>query len=402
MSEPFIVSPTHAPTFTATAEIALLRQVLARRSDRDDVRLKLANCLNQGDAFDDTIALFDPQRDNALSPAAAIALGKALFARGTPDDIRRVGDVAAAGEASATTPGGRARAMADQAKVLLYSGKQPEALARLGEALTLDRHNVAAFKRLALELLRLGRSEEALELTERLEREGVGHSRLFAARAMALAALGRIAEARALTDIPAFLSCTEIAVPPEWVGLEEFNAALEREIMANPGLRYERFGTASAKTWRVDAPANAASPAVRALMDVIAAQVERYAEAHGAQGHPWLAARPARAQLDSWCVVTEGEGSEVWHMHPFGWMTGGYYLTVPDAVENGTDEAGCLALGLPDGIIGAPAAAAFGEHRVRPRPGLLTLFPSHAYHRTFPHRTGQRRICLAFDVVPAA
>jgi len=31
----------------------------------------------------------------------------------------------------------------------------------------------------------------------------------------------------------------------------------------------------------------------------------------------------------------------------------------------------------------------------------MVLFPSHIYHRTFPHYADGRRICIAFDFWPA-
>jgi hypothetical protein len=34
------------------------------------------------------------------------------------------------------------------------------------------------------------------------------------------------------------------------------------------------------------------------------------------------------------------------------------------------------------------------------RAHMLTLIPSHCYHRTYQHGTSERRICLAFDIWP--
>jgi uncharacterized protein (TIGR02466 family) len=105
--------------------------------------------------------------------------------------------------------------------------------------------------------------------------------------------------------------------------------------------------------------------------------------------------------LSSWCVITEREGFEDWHTHPQGWMSGVYYVEVPQSVSDGEGEAGCLALGLPEGLVGEEASAIFGRQVVRPRAGLLVLFPSHCYHRTFPHRSPGRRIGISFDLRPA-
>ena len=173
---------------------------------------------------------------------------------------------------------------------------------------------------------------------------------------------------------------------------------LAGELLARPDIRYERHGTSSEKTWRIDVPAVGAVPAVQALLAPIAETAERHGAALGA--HPWVAARPDRAALRCWCVITEGDGFEHWHMHPAGWMSGGYYVQVPGSVEREEDGRGCLAFGLPPGLAGEDAARMFGETRLRPRAGSLTLFPSHAQHRTYPHGDSGRRICVAFDIVP--
>ena len=99
-------------------------------------------------------------------------------------------------------------------------------------------------------------------------------------------------------------------------------------------------------------------------------------------------------------MITEGPGFEEWHVHQHGWLSGVYYVAVPEAVAHGDGEAGCLAFGLPDELIGKDAADAYGVEIARPRAGLSMLFPSHVYHRTFPHATRENRICLAFDLWP--
>ncbi len=101
-------------------------------------------------------------------------------------------------------------------------------------------------------------------------------------------------------------------------------------------------------------------------------------------------------------MIAESEGFENWHVHQFGWLSGAYYVRVPEAIANGKTQEGCIAFGLPDDLAGEAGAAAFGTRIIRPVSGLLLLFPSHTYHRTFPHGHRDRRICVAFDVKPAS
>ena len=69
-------------------------------------------------------------------------------------------------------------------------------------------------------------------------------------------------------------------------------------------------------------------------------------------------------------------------------------------IANGTGREGCIAFGLPEEIIGDDNALALGEIVKRPRTGLMMIFPSHTYHRTYPHHGDGRRICYAFDTIP--
>jgi uncharacterized protein (TIGR02466 family) len=182
--------------------------------------------------------------------------------------------------------------------------------------------------------------------------------------------------------------------------MEAFNSALAEELLAHPALRYERYGTASELTWRIDAPATGEAPHVRALLAEIRAAIQSHLESIACADHPWLLSRPASAVLRSWCVITDGAGHESWHVHQFGWLSGVYYVRVPRSISCGAGPEGCLSFGLPPELAGEEAARAYDSKLVRPREGLLLAFPSHAYHRTFPHGTGEKRICVAFDLRP--
>ena len=89
----------------------------------------------------------------------------------------------------------------------------------------------------------------------------------------------------------------------------------------------------------------------------------------------------------------------VFHVRPFQALT---FLDVRpelDVVgkpEHGQD--GFFELGRPpeEFAIAEPT----GIMPVKPEPGLMILFPSYFYHRTIPFVSDQRRISIAFDVMP--
>ena len=99
-----------------------------------------------------------------------------------------------------------------------------------------------------------------------------------------------------------------------------------------------------------------------------------------------------------WATVLDEGGHQTPHIHPSGWLSGVYYVAIPPG--DGGDEHGWIEFGRP------PPEYAFREppktKALRPRAGLLVLFPSYFYHRTLPFSGTATRISIAFDVVPMA
>ena len=91
-------------------------------------------------------------------------------------------------------------------------------------------------------------------------------------------------------------------------------------------------------------------------------------------------------------MITDGAGFEEWHVHQNGWLTGVYYAAVPTGLDESTGSAGCLEFGLPDIVKGVEPPEGAPSTLLRPEPGLLSISPSHAYHRTHPHRRDDWRI----------
>ena len=384
----------------ALQEVSVLRAAVRNGSAPPATRYRTALLLNQLDAFAETIDLLTKVPASELDHYEQMLLAAAYFASREPDDTRRALAAAQAAFVLAANDCEASAALADQAKALLRLDRSDAARTLLRDALARDPENREACKRLTVDLLLGGDAPAALDVTSDLIARGVKHSRVFAARATALARLGDVAAARDLLDLDRFLWRSTIDAPPGWDDLTTFNAALADELLSQSALRYERHGTASIESWRIDSLVAGGGPLARLLIDRIVEAVQRRFALLTGIDHPWIAAMPGAAILRSWCVIAEGSGHETWHMHPFGWMSGVYYVAVPEAVSAGSDANGCLMLGLSDGLVGEAVAASVGHHFVRPRAGLLASFPSHTYHRTFAHGARGKRICVAFDVEP--
>lgn len=400
MTDPVSIVCEAPRAMHAKHELTVLHAAMRGRTAPPALRSRMAVLLNQLDAFDKTIDLLTNVADNHLSYHEQMLLTAAYFAQPGAANTALAHRAAAAALALAVTDAEAAAALADQAKAYLRMGSSGEARILLYRALERDAANRNACKRLTVDLLLGGEPIAALELTDSLMKSGVDHSRLFAARATALAALGEVTAARELLDLDRLLWEGRIDPPAEWSDLAYFHTALTDELLSNSSLRYGRYGTASKQSWRIDSLGAGDAPLSRILIDRITATVQQRISALGGVDHPWVKATPRHAIIRSWCVITEASGHETWHMHPFGWMSGVYYVAVPELVAKLDSSNGCLMLGLSDGIIGAAAASAVGHHVVRPHIGSIAMFPSHSYHRTFPHGAQGKRVCVAFDVQP--
>ncbi len=384
-------------TLTVAQELDLLRVAYTKSPSRV-FRRQLAKMLLLDDRFDEAIAILEDAE--GLDYREEMLLAQAYLSREQAIDNRRSRDAAERALALAESDAERAAALAARGKCEKRLGDIDGAKASLALALLLDPHNKDACKRLAAIALERGQTDNLLKLTDDLLTQGTGHARLFGARVLAYAQAGDIATAHRIDGFKQLHRKEQLPPPPGWDNIEQFNAALAEELLAHPGMRYERYGSASELTWRVENPARPDTPLFKALISGIIEKLGKHIAAVSSSGHPWAEAQPDSAFLRNWCVITESTGFETWHVHQFGWLSGVYYVQVPESIANGTNRDGCLAFGLPDDLVGADVSAKYGEHLVRPQSGMLMTFPSHAYHRTYPHGSGEKRICVAFDLRP--
>ncbi len=85
------------------------------------------------------------------------------------------------------------------------------------------------------------------------------------------------------------------------------------------------------------------------------------------------------------------------HVHPHGWISSAYYVSVPDAASDETAKQGWIKFGEPHIEMGLTNPI---RRTVKPKPGTLVLFPSYTWHGTVPFHAKAARTTIAFDVVP--
>jgi len=279
-------------------------------------------------------------------------------------------------------------------------GRLDEAGQAYQRAIELDPGHAQAHANLGDLHLSRGDPQAALALCDRFLDRYPGDTAMLAFKTIALREAGDAGGARALADVEAFLHTTELGVPEEFADLQSFDQALAAHICAHPSL--------------VDAPASHATRQGKHSGELLAEPkgpmaawevrlreaIEAYRRALPRDAsHPFVASMPARYRLTAWSVVLEGRGHQIPHIHPSAWMSGVYYVELPEQVAmTGAHAAGWIEFGRAPDHYHATAAPELTLEQ--PREGLLVLFPSYLYHRTIPFDAPGRRISIAFDVLP--
>ena len=114
--------------------------------------------------------------------------------------------------------------------------------------------------------------------------------------------------------------------------------------------------------------------------------------------HPFLVRRAKGFRfIGAWSCLMRGQGRHVNHLHPDGWISSAYYVTVPEATKDAEAKNGWIKFGEPslDLALKDPIRRA-----VQPVPGRLVLFPSYVWHGTVPLQASSARTTIAFDAVP--
>ena len=66
------------------------------------------------------------------------------------------------------------------------------------------------------------------------------------------------------------------------------------------------------------------------------------------------------------------------HLHPAGWISSAYYVSLPEATKAGDSQEGWIKFGEPRWT--TPKCGV--EKVVQPKEGRLVLFPSYMWHGT--------------------
>ena len=409
----------------------ILREVLAAQPDLFEAHYVLGHCRQDMRQFDAAAESY--RRALALSPGsreAHDALSRMLWQQqgdeaflasyrealaSRPDDAPLIADLAEklglAGrvdEALAVLREAEARGVSApeldyRAGQLLASKKGAalhDAVDPLMRAVKASATDHASRYELIRVLLALGRRADAEAQLAPLLQEFPDDQQAIAFRAL-LWRLQEDARARQLENVDAFVRAQVLPPPPGYADITAFNRDLVALLDGMHANRHHPLDqTLRGGTQTIGNLLEMKSPLLESLRTLFEDAIRSFVDSlPSSDFNPYRAFRGSPFHFTgSWSVSLASEGFHLSHIHPAGRMSSCYYVSVPDEIADGTDDAGCLVLGQsPLGLGDADAPLA----TVRPRSGLLVLFPSYMYHATVPFRSAERRLTVAFDVAPA-
>jgi uncharacterized protein (TIGR02466 family) len=244
---------------------------------------------------------------------------------------------------------------------------------------------------------------EALEAARRLGRVNRLNQWAAAYEATALRLLGEPG-ADYFFDYNRFVYVIDLDPPEGYADIAAFHAELLPALRAMhdtvqaPISQTLRHGTQTRENL-FDRPHTPAI--VRLLGQHVMAATRRFAaDLDWDLDHPFL--RRKGMPLDwagSWSVWLRDQGHHIDHLHPQGWLSGSYYVEIPDCVTDEEAKPGWITFG---GVkLGPNGVSLPWEKAVQPKPGRLVLFPSYMWHGTIPITGDAERVTVAFDISAA-
>ena len=184
------------------------------------------------------------------------------------------------------------------------------------------------------------------------------------------------------------------------------NAELRRVILdreaADPGTQHSNLGGWQS-SWDIESWGGDAARAVVNASRVIATQMTRDRE-----GRPvdvdWIS--------NAWANVNRGGHGNEFHTHPGAYWSASYYVEDGGIADNPAlggefeiqDPRGVApAMLAPHLTFAMPGGQSVGASElIRPRPGMILMFPSWLSHAVRPYRGNGVRISLAINLTPVA
>ena len=137
------------------------------------------------------------------------------------------------------------------------------------------------------------------------------------------------------------------------------------------------------------------NPVIHHFLNTIISELQKYKLSYPSECE-LISSFPENYNIRGWLIEIENTGFLKPHIHDRGWISGSIYLNLP---LNRQEDEGNIRFST-DGMDYPKDGKLFPMKIVDLDLGDIVLFPSSLFHSTIPFNSNQRRITLAFDVVP--
>lgn len=285
----------------------------------------------------------------------------------------------------------------------LAQKQAPAAIAVAEAGLRLRPDDQDLLRKLAEAYLMADRPQDALAAAQSLAKLDPFNQLAAAYQATAHRFLGNHDAARRLYDYEAFIHAVELPPPAGYEDLADYHQVLIQALDNLHHAEHEpiyqslRKGSQTHETL-FDRPGIDRS--ISQLGDLVRAAASHFVRSlPDDPHHPFLGRKSDHLDWSgSWSVRLRDGGHHIDHVHHKGWISGCYYVTLPDCLADEENKPGWIKFGEFRQETG-PCLP--WEKAVRPRAGLMVLFPSYMWHGTLPISGEQERLTVAFDIIPA-
>ena len=224
-------------------------------------------------------------------------------------------------------------------------------------------------------------------------------TRSIAYKFIALRGLNKFVEANQLIDFTRFVSTENIQRHTN-KDIYNFNKQLLCALNEHPRRAPEldasgwaiRGGTAIRKLF------SDPDPVIRDFEQMLRKSIEnKIFSLPNDNSHPFLIGKPKDYQINCWANILEAGDYQSNHIHDRGWMSGVYYVSIPEIDNEEPSNAGWIEFNRA----GYDLPHFGGENSIetiQPQPGLLIFFPSYVWHGTIPFKGAENRVSISFDV----
>lgn len=133
------------------------------------------------------------------------------------------------------------------------------------------------------------------------------------------------------------------------------------------------------------------------LKKCIEDQLTSYKNKYKGHNQLFLKYWPVKTNLFGWIVTMKSGGFLEWHNHKEGWISGSFYLQVPE--RNSEKNSGSIAF-TNEGPLYPKKENLFHTKTFQVKTRDICLFPSSIFHSTIPNNSNEERIVFVFDLFP--